>query len=86
MYIFSYGLVGRPGGPEFYISTVSNVGNHGPASQGSKTEADTCFAKILEGADVVERMRKQPGAKGMGFINNADNHIKIPAVQRIVKE
>ena len=37
---------GRPGGPAFYISTVDNVQNHGPASQGSGTEADSCFGKI----------------------------------------
>jgi len=46
--IFSSRLIfsGRPGGPAFYISTVNNVQNHGPASQGSGTEADSCFGKI----------------------------------------
>ena len=39
-------FAGRPGGPAFYISTVDNVQNHGPASQGSGTEADSCFGKI----------------------------------------
>ncbi len=39
-------ISGRPGGPAFYISTVNNVQNHGPASQGSGTEADSCFGKI----------------------------------------
>lgn len=34
----SLGYAGRPGGPEFYISLVDNTQNHGPASQGSKTE------------------------------------------------
>lgn len=32
------GFAGRPGGPPFYISTVDNVRNHGPGSQGSATE------------------------------------------------
>jgi hypothetical protein len=32
------GYAGRPGGPAFYISTINNVGNHGPASQGSGSE------------------------------------------------
>jgi hypothetical protein len=27
------GFAGRPGGPPFYISTVDNTRNHGPASQ-----------------------------------------------------
>lgn len=52
---------GRPGGPEFYISTVSNVDNHGPGSQGSRTEADSCFGKVYAGEDVVKRMQRQPG-------------------------
>ena len=39
---------GRPSGPAFYISTVNNVANHGPASQGSATEADACFGKIQQ--------------------------------------
>ena len=27
-------IIGRPGGPSFYISTVDNTHNHGPGSQG----------------------------------------------------
>ena len=71
------GFAGRPGGPEFYISTVDNTRNHGPGSQGSKTEADSCFAKVVGGADVIERMKNQPGAKGMGFISNQANYIFV---------
>ena len=74
------GFAGRPGGPEFYISTVDNVRNHGPGSQGSKTEADSCFAKVV-GADVVERMRKQPAPKGLGFVNNKADYIVVEDVQ-----
>ena len=33
-----YANSGRPGGPAFYISTVDNSQNHGPGSQGSKSE------------------------------------------------
>jgi hypothetical protein len=33
--------VGRPGGPAFYISIMDNVENHGPGSQGSKSEVIT---------------------------------------------
>jgi cyclophilin family peptidyl-prolyl cis-trans isomerase len=74
---------GRPGGPEFYISTQNNKGNHGPGSQGSDTEADSCFGKIVEGLDVVKRMQKQPGAGPMGFITNADNYIRIKELSLI---
>jgi hypothetical protein len=38
---FTLGYAGRPsGGSAIYISTVDNTQNHGPASQGSKSEAD----------------------------------------------
>lgn len=76
------GYAGRPGGPAFYISTVDNTWNHGPASQGSKTEADSCFGKIVDGFDVVNRMNKQPGgAKGSGFIGDSKNFIRITSLQ-----
>lgn len=79
------GYAGRPGGPAFYISTVDNTENHGPASQGSKTEADGCFGRIAAGgADeaVVQRMKKQPGVqKPMGFVSGSDNFIKIPKMR-----
>ncbi len=75
------GYAGRPGGPAFYISTVDNTDNHGPASQGSKTEADGCFGKIVSGFDVVKRMQKQPGgAKGSGFISDSSNFIRIKSL------
>lgn len=61
------GLAGRPGGPDFYISTVDNTGNHGPGGQGSyevSEEADSCFGKVVAGEDVVARMRKLPVLPG----------------------
>ena len=61
------GFAGRPGGPEFYISTVDNVRNHGPGSQGSKTEADSCFAKVVSGADVVEADAETTSTKRLRF-------------------
>ncbi len=75
---------GRPGGPAFYISTLDNVANHGPASQGSPTEADSCFGRIADerGITVVKRMRKQPGgAKSSGFMLDSANNIKITAMR-----
>lgn len=78
-----YKLTGRPGGPAFYISTVNNVANHGPASQGSASEADSCFGRIQpQSLEVVKRMQQQPGAaKPMGFVSSAKNHIKIVSLK-----
>ena len=80
----SLGYAGRPGGPEFYISLVDNTMNHGPGSQGSKTEADGCFAHVIEGwDDVVEkRIKKQPGGnpKTGGFIGDNKNFIRIKSI------
>ena len=72
------GYAGRPGGPAFYISTVDNVLNHGPGSQGSKTEADSCFGTVIGGFDIIERIKLQPGrTKPSGFIDKRENYIKI---------
>mmetsp|Transcript_13419 Transcript_13419/g.42778 ORF Transcript_13419/g.42778 Transcript_13419/m.42778 type:complete len:371 (+) Transcript_13419:90-1202(+) len=60
---YTVGLAGRPGGPDFYISTVDNTHNHGPGGQSSydlPEEADPCFGKVVEGFEVVERMHSAP--------------------------
>lgn len=79
--LYAYSFAGRPGGPEFYISTVDNTENHGPGSQGSKTEADGCFAKIIPteaNINTVKRMQRQPGKQPPnGFIDRVENYIKI---------
>lgn len=78
------GYAGRPGGPGFYISIVDNTRNHGPGSQNARNphEADSCFAKVIEGFDdVVQRMKTQPGGDGgAGFINDSKNFINIKSV------
>jgi hypothetical protein len=74
------GFAGRPGGGNgaFYISTIDNTQNHGPASQGSKTEADSCFGKVVSDEKVIERMKKQPGQMpGSGFVAKTQNFIQI---------
>ena len=56
-------FLGRPGGPDFYINTDDNSGRFGPAGKESKVleeEADPCFATVVEGYDVIERMMKLP--------------------------
>jgi hypothetical protein len=60
-------LAGRPGGPDFYISTQDNSALHGPGGQTSyedPTEADPCFAKVVGGFNVVDRMQKSPVEPG----------------------
>jgi hypothetical protein len=82
---FTLGFAGRPSSSAFYVSTMDNVGNHGPGSQGSKTEADSCFAKLVgaeaksgPSVDVIGRLSKQPGASGPnGFVSPASNHVQI---------
>jgi cyclophilin family peptidyl-prolyl cis-trans isomerase len=64
---YTLGYAGRPGGPDFYISVEDNSKIHGPGGQGSyedPTEADPCFATVVEGREAVDRMVKtevQPG-------------------------
>lgn len=81
------GYAGRPSGASaFYISTVDNTANHGPGSQGSKTEADACFAKVIRGFETVTRMSSQKGKDILGpsgFIKNPDNNIKITGLKRL---
>ena len=79
------GYAGRPGGPACYISTVDNTENHGPGSQGSKMgEADSCFGRVFEGQDVVNRLfhvwgHSENGFKAdeMGFMEAVEEHAKI---------
>jgi len=60
---YTLGFAGRPGGPDFYVSTEDNSRLHGPGGQSSyedPSEADPCFAKVVEGFDVVDRMQLGP--------------------------
>lgn len=57
---FTLGLAGRPGGPDWYISTIDNTKNHGPGGQKSyniQAEADPCFGRVIEGFDVIEKIQ-----------------------------
>ena len=64
---------------------MDNTYNHGPGSQGSKTEADACFAKLVGAAsksgasvEAIKRLDKQPGAqKPNGFVSPASNHVTM---------
>ena len=66
---YTLGYAGRPGGPDFYISTADNTHNHGPGGQGNyddPSEADPCFASVVLGYEsVVERVHQshvEPGS------------------------
>jgi cyclophilin family peptidyl-prolyl cis-trans isomerase len=72
---YTLGYAGRPGGPDFYISTQDNSKIHGPGGQTSyddPTEADPCFAKVIEGFDVVDRMHHSPVQPG-GYKHMVNN-------------
>ena len=83
------GTAGRPGGPDFYISTVNNVRNHGPGGQGAydlPEEADACFAHVvttgtdsINSIDVVKRMMKAPVKPG-GF-REMEQYIEIKSAR-----
>lgn len=64
---YTLGFAGRPGGPDFYVSVKDNSIAHCPGGQTSyelASEADPCFAKVIEGFDAVDRihvMSRKPG-------------------------
>ena len=87
---YPIGLAWYSLGPAFYISTIDNTYNHGPGSQGSKTEADGCFGKVVgsESVSVVDRLanvwgKTQHGftADRMGFLGKQAENVKIVALR-----
>ncbi|GMI34575.1 hypothetical protein TrRE_jg13182 [Triparma retinervis] len=67
---FTIGMAGRPGGPDWYISTVDNTRNHGPGGQKSyniQAEADPCFGRVIEGFEVIKRIQALEVEEG-GFM------------------
>jgi len=85
---YTLGFAGRPSGSSaLYISTLDNTDNHGPGSQGSKTEADATLGKLAsaESIQIVKRMLKQKGGKPAGFVNNPNEHIRIMGL-RLIRE
>ena len=69
---YTLGLAGRPGGPDFYISTLDNTHNHGPGSQNEDAkvlgEADPCFGRVIAGIETVRAMgalHTKPGGFGL---------------------
>lgn len=86
------GFAGRPGGPDFYVSTIDNTINHGPGGQGNyedADEADPCFAKVVPGFEhVIDRMHNSEVQDGafMAFKHNvAIRHMKIFPKDKVEK-
>jgi cyclophilin family peptidyl-prolyl cis-trans isomerase len=81
---YTLGYAGRPGGPDWYISTMDNSKIHGPGGQDSyedPTEADPCFAKVISGFDVVDRMQKSDVAPG-GY-KRMKHYVAIVSMKRL---
>ena len=59
---YTVGFSGRPGGMEFYINTQDNAQIHGPGGQHQHDlheEGDPCFAKVVSGHHVIDRMHQK---------------------------
>ena len=59
---YTLGFGWRPGGPGFYINTDYNSDLHGPGGQigyDLHEEADSCFAEVIEGHEVIDRMHEK---------------------------
>ena len=60
---WTLGFTGRPGGPDFYINKLDNRATHGPGGQHQHDldeYGDPCFAKVVDGFDVLEMMYHEP--------------------------
>mmetsp|Transcript_11202 Transcript_11202/g.17323 ORF Transcript_11202/g.17323 Transcript_11202/m.17323 type:complete len:472 (+) Transcript_11202:218-1633(+) len=56
---WTLGFTGRPGGPDWYINKADNTKPHGPGGQYQhdlEEQADSCFAKIVDGKDTLQRI------------------------------
>lgn len=88
------GLAGRPAGPIFYVSLVNNAAALGPRVDatsgdmgpfGLPPEADPCFAKVVLGEDVVERINRMPVREGDTQIRMLAEFVTITSAQ-VVEE
>jgi len=56
---WTLGFTGRPGGPDWYINKANNTRTHGPGGQYQhdlEEFADPCFAKVVDGFDVLKEI------------------------------
>jgi len=60
---WTLGMAGRPGGPDIYINRRDNSRIHGPGGQIHQVldeQGDSCFAKIVEGFDLLLALHRMP--------------------------
>lgn len=60
---WTLGFAGRPAGPDFYINKMENIDAHGPHGQKQhdlQEEADPCFARVIDGFDILEKLFNSP--------------------------
>jgi cyclophilin family peptidyl-prolyl cis-trans isomerase len=60
--MYTVGLSGRPGGPNFYINTHDNSESHGPGGYAADGSADACFGRITRGWDAIHRINGLTGS------------------------
>lgn len=59
---WTLGFTGRPGGPDWYINKQNNTIMHGPGGQyhhDIEEQADPCFARVIEGFEMIEQIYKE---------------------------
>ena len=82
---WTLGYAGRPSSRSaMYISNLDNTRNHGPASQGSKTEADCIIGELADEASIAvakEMTKQKGGAKGSGFISDKSKFVHISSLR-----
>lgn len=69
------------------MSTVDNSQNHGPASQGSRTEADGCWGRLAGGEtslQTIKRIQKQPGGQPPSMFTGEKDFVRIPQVSLLL--
>lgn len=85
------GYAGRPGGPNFYINVEDNRALHGPGGQDGKKgqensprgEADPCFARVVDGFAVVDRLHRLPVTdQSDGFV--LEDRVTVADLQLLV--
>ena len=77
---YTLGFGGRPGGPGFYINIEDNREIHGPGGQANYDlgeEADPCFAKVIEGHNVIDWMQKRNDVSGSEEIFTEIESIRV---------
>jgi len=84
---YTVGFSGRPGGPEFYISTQDNAKFHGPGGQSRYEElahdADPCFGKVIRGHNVIDRMHQLNEIAANKVDEGNTDEVVVTAVQSV---